>query len=110
MDKMCFLADKPYQPHIRKTWYKSKNGGWTENIDEADWRPWCSSPTAALCVEMRHEEYWIISHKRYDDYEDAKEAMYDELFIKPAVIPCIQAVFKELRRQERRRQKAGVVA
>lgn len=94
------------QKHVFKVLYRTESWGWSEDPAEADWYHWNGKPSGNLCADTKSESYWLIAGERYDDYETAQQAMYDELFIKPAVIPCLQIVFKELQRQERRKKKA----
>ncbi len=107
--------------YIFESYYKTASGEWTENIDDAYWyqyaprddldaQPWNKNfktnikgvPPVVLTCDTRHEEYWIIAGKRYDDYDGAVWAMYDELFCKPAVIPVMGIIFSQLTKAERK--------
>lgn len=92
--------------HVFKTLYRTVEGEWTEDLVDADWYHWNNKPSGNLCADTKHEAYWIIGDKRYEDEcgiitGEAFWAMYDELFCKPAVVPVLEAVVKERRRHER---------
>lgn len=114
MNLVCLLNRTAWNKTIRdasvfRRFFKTASGEWTEDETKADYQRWHNLPTGAMCCDVRYENHYIVAGKRYDDIHEAKDAMYDESFIKPAVIPIINIALRKLRAQERRKRKSGQV-
>lgn len=111
-----------HEARIFKTLYKTASG-WREDMeqvlfypyyphDDLEAQPWNAKFKSNipevdrlsfyLACDVRHDSYFMIGGKRYDDIHEAEDAMYDELFIKPAVIPIFNIIMRELKAKEHR--------
>lgn len=55
---------------VHKTFYKTKDGGWTENEGEGDWKQLSANPGNRVC-DIRYEDYFVVDGKRIDDLKEA---------------------------------------
>ena len=107
MDIDCMLNRYAWYKTIRdasvsKRFFKTASGEWTEDETQADYQRWHNLPTGAMCCDVRYENYFIVAGKRYDDIIEAKNAMYDELFVKPCVIPLLNSIIEWQKSKERK--------
>lgn len=79
-----------------RTLYKTASGAWTENRNDAEFKR--DSPAGALYAEYQDVRFWEVNGVRFDDCQAAFDAMYDALFVKPAILPILNRMIKKFRK------------
>lgn len=93
------------QATVSKRLFKTSSGTWTEDETQADYQRWHNLPSGMMCCDVRYEKYYIVVGKRYEDIIEAKNAMYDELFVKPCVLPLLNEIIKFIKTQEQKEKR-----
>ncbi len=65
---------------VFKTWYYTKSGKLTEDINKGNWyKMFPLSPTSCMVCDSKHESYFMVGNERYNYFQDAIEPMIKKL-------------------------------
>lgn len=81
MDEPCLLNRIIWgicQSHmVHRSLYKTSMGNWTENRNEAEFKPW-NGTDGNLCCQVKYQEYCQLGKHRFNTIDDARAFLHSQ--------------------------------